>query len=222
MKKTLLAVPLLSAALLLVACGASNSGNEGSTAPSTGSTPSSTESSPATASTSTATETSEVTEQAQGDYAFAIGNTIGKFTIPGQPDKGFMEIMKRYDDDVSMFTSVNVKVDNRQSDVEAGIIEIRGYDAAGKEYLFLDPVDILDAMFQEDQSKMDYDKEYMKYFDEFTDSASPGEVDEFLLMSGDKLPDEFAKIIVNAGGMVGEVEAVTMEEAKAQGIPLDF
>lgn len=162
------------------------------------------------------------TASSSGEYAFATGMTFGKFEIPGEPREDFLKIMKRYDEDVEDVSFLQVKVDNRESDVEAAVMEVRGYDADGNEYLFVGPEEILDTMFAEDQSKMDYDKEYMKFFDEFTDSASPGEVQEFTLISMDKLPDEFARVMVDAGGSLGEVEAVTMEEAKEQGYPLDF
>lgn len=156
------------------------------------------------------------------DYAFAVGMVIGKFSIPGSADKDLLEVMKRYDDDISSLTFVNVTMDNRQGDEEAHAAEIRAYDAAGKEYLFLSASTIVDAMYAEDKTKMDYDTEYMELFDRYTDSAKPGEVDEFLMVTGDKLPDEFARITVNAGGLIGEVDAVTLEEGKAQGMPLDF
>ena len=161
-----------------------------------------------------------ITAKTAGEYAYASGMTFGKFEIPGEPDKGFVEIMKRYDDTVDP-KFVNVKVDNRQADESAAVVEVRIYDAAGEEYMFVSPLDLLDAMRDEDESKIDYDTEYMKYWDKYNTSVSMGQMATETLISLDDLPDEFNRVIVNTG-LGGEVEAVTIEEAQEQGYPLDF
>lgn len=216
MKKTL--APLTVAlALILTACGGQPSAQ-----------PAPTETSAAASSSLTASnEPGAPMEYEPGaltgtDFAFAVGMVFGKFSIPGTADKDFLEVMKRYDEDTSNLTFINVAMDNRHGDQEAHAAEVRVYDKAGKEYLFKPAIDFLEAMFEKDQTKMDYDKEYMKFFDRYTDSAKPGEVDEFLMISGDKLPESFERITVNAGGLVGETDAVTLEEGNAQGMPLDF
>ena len=156
-------------------------------------------------------------------WAFATGYTFGKFEIPGEPMDDFLDIMKRYDEEgAKEATFISVKVDNRESDEEVWVREARGYDADGNEYKFIDPVELLDMMFEEDDSKMDYDDEYMKYFDEFQETASPGEVHEFQLITFDELPEDgFRRVMVDTGNL-NEVEAVPMEEAESQGYPLDF
>lgn len=155
------------------------------------------------------------------EYAFATGMTFGKFTVPGKPDTGFLKLMERYGE-VENASFVNVKIDNREGQDKAWVMNVRVYDAAGTEYLFVDPRDLLDKMFDEDQSKMDYDTEYMKYFDKFGDTVSKGEIDTMTLISLDKLPSEISRVIVDTGAFAGDVEAVTIDEAATQGYPLDF
>lgn len=175
---------------------------------------------PATASPTTIPDQPDARAPTTMEYAFATGMTFGKFRIPSDPDKGFLKLMERYDDDTDQVQFVTVKVDNREGFDNAGITEIRGYDKDGKEYLFVDPSDILDMMFEEDQSKLDYDKEYMPYFEKFADPVSVGEVGEQYFLTMDELPNEFRRVIVKVSGE--DVEAVTVDEAEEQGIPLDF
>jgi len=177
----------------------------------------------ATSSTAGESESQQPADDSSG-YAFATGMTFGKFTLPGKPDDGFLKIMKRYDDadELGDVSFVNIKIDNRQADEKAWVTEVRVYDEAGSEYLYVSPVDLLDAMFEKDQSKMDYESEYMKYFDKYNTQVSQGAVGTETLISLDPLPKDIARVIVNTGGFAGDIEAVTIEDAKSQGYPLDF
>ena len=225
MKKVLSALPVAGLTALALTLSSCASASDPASAPAPSDSPASPSSPEAieTALPEPSSSSTDAPSQGQpNSWAFASVATIGKFEIPGSTDEGFLDLMKRYDDDVSKVQFINVKVDNREADEEVWVREVRGYDASGKEYMFVDPVEFLDAMFEEDSTKMDYDDEYMKYFDQFQDTASPGEVHEFELITMDELPKEgFSRVIVDTGNL-NEVEAVTMEEAKSQGYPLDF
>lgn len=208
-----LALALIAAALCLTvtACGGSTPASE-----SAASTPAPVEET----SGAPMEEEPTITAKTAGEYAYATEMTFGKFEIPGDPDKGFVDIMKRYDKTVDP-KFVNVKVDNREGYESAGVVEVRIYDKAGEEYKFVSPLDLLDAMRDEDESKIDYDTEYMKYWDKYNTSVSMGQLATETLISLDDLPDEFARVIVNTG-IGGDIEAVTLDEAVEQGYPLDF
>lgn len=154
------------------------------------------------------------------EFAFAINNTFGKFTLPGKPDPELAPLIAKLDGAVATF--VTVTVDNREGFDEAFINSIRGYDAAGEEYVFERAIDVVGILHDElTDSQMSYDK-YSELFDKHDGSAARGQVKEFLMVSGDELPESFKRIAVDAGGLVGEVDAVTLAEGVAQGMPLEF
>lgn len=153
-------------------------------------------------------------------FAFATGMTFGKFTVPGESDKGFTSIMKRYDDDLDNLTYLNVLVDNRDGNDTIRIGEVRIYDEEGNESMYVSPLLFLDKMYEIDESKMDYESEYMKYFDEFNEGVSMGKKTTATLISLDKMPEKISRIIVKSN--LGEVEAWTLKDARDQGYPMDF
>lgn len=220
MKHSLSIIAVATLALTLASCAGSPSAAPGS--------------SPApTAQSTTADAPSSVTGATElpmehgpvaltgNEFAFAIGNTFGKFTLPGEPDPELSRLMKKVDDS-DPITFATVTVDNRGGHDEAFINSIRIYDAAGAEYVFARAIDVVEVLHEElPDSVMDYDK-YIELFELHSGSAAKGQVAEFVMVSGEKLPESFARITVDAGGLVGEGDVVTLAEAEAQGMPIDF
>lgn len=174
-------------------------------------------------------------------YAFATGMTFGKLTTDGKPGSELKAFLEGAQESVGEeigdeFTYWTLKIDNREGTESAFPNQFRAYDDAGKEYLFVRTLDLVEGVNDqlppaplEAASDSTEWKEYEKMFDlyeaafEAEDySANPGAVKEFVIVSGDDLPSEFAKMTIDLGGLVGEADVITLEDAESQGYPLDF
>lgn len=233
MRKTGLAV-LAIAGLALTACGAADAQTE----------PMPVEASASATPSLTATpEPVEPTKESfsPDEYAFATGMTFGKVTTSGKPSKEldtYLEaVSKSVGEDIEgEMTFWTVKIDNREGLEKAFPNELRAYDSKGKEYLFVRMLDIVEAVNEQlpelsEKATLESDewKDHKKLHDLYiaaseseTSSANPGAVKEFTVVSGDELPDEFSKMTIDLGGLVGEADVITMDDAESQGYPLDF
>lgn len=173
-------------------------------------------------------------------YAFATGTTFGKIRAAGEPSPELRAFLKAaaeaegdtYEDEFTFWT---VKIDNREGQAEAFPNGFRAYDKDGGEYLFVGTLDLVEVV--QDQlpdapdAKVDspewksYEKLFSKYeaaFDSEQLVANPGAVKEFTVVTGDALPDEFTRMTIDLGGLVGEAEVIPLEDAQSQGYPLNF
>lgn len=175
------------------------------------------------------------------EYAFATGMTFGKVTTSGKPSKEldtYLEAVSKsvgesMEDEMTFWT---VKIDNREGLEAAFPNELRAYDSKGEEYLFARTLDIVEAVNESlpelsDKATLESEewKDHKKLHDMYitaseseTSSANPGAVKEFTVVSGDELPDEFSKMTIDLGGLVGEADVITMDDAESQGYPMDF
>lgn len=236
MKKIL---PLsLVAALLLTGCASSDPKvAEESATPSTATSEAATSVEPSQE--QPAAETTASSEATA--YAFATGMTFGKVSTDGEPGKEFEAFLDGVEESVGeevgdQFTYWTVKIDNREGTDDAKPNQLRMYDAAGTEYLFVDALNIVEAVFEqipeapedatgdspEWREREKLFKLYEKAFDAENQLAHPGAVKEFVVVTGDKLPDEISKMAIDLGGLIGEADVITMEDAESQGYPLDF
>lgn len=229
-------VPALAvAALALVGCSAADSAPEPSAPVET-----TTVAAQSTEATAEAAETPTPSGIAD-EYAFATGMTFGKVATEGQPSNELDAYLRAageaigepYDDSLTFWT---VKVDNREGFEAAAPYQLRVYDTAGNEVLFVRPLDLVEAV-EEEMPEAPEDataespewKAYEELFDLYKAAfeaenflANPGAVKEFTIVTGDDLPDEIVKMTIDLGGMVGEADVITVSDAEAQGYPLDF
>lgn len=49
-----------------------------------------------------------------------------------------------------------------------------------------------------------------------------GAVEKFVMITGDSIPNDLKRVTVSFGGMVGEVDAITVDDAESQGMSMDF
>ncbi len=166
--------------------------------------------------------------------------TFGKIRAAGEPSPELRAFLKAaaeaegdtYEDEFTFWT---VKIDNREGQAEAFPNEFRAYDKDGGEYLFVGTLDLVevvqDGLPDAPDAKVDspewksYEKLFSKYeaaFDSEQLVANPGAVKEFTVVTGDDLPDEFTRMTIDLGGLVGEAEVIPLEDAQSQGYPLDF
>lgn len=175
------------------------------------------------------------------EFAFATGMTFGKVTRSGEPSKelkAFLEASSEaqgedYEDVLQFWT---VKIDNREGFEDAFVNGLFGYDEAGKEYTFIRTLDLVEATHEAlpdapenataESAEWKQHKElfelYSAAFESEQYSAKPGAVKEFTVVTGDELPSEFAKMTIDLGGLVGEADVITLEDAESQGYALDF
>lgn len=226
---------------LMLVAGLALAGCSSSAEPSSGAseTPTPAPSSP-TAEATTA-ESPTVDPEASDEYAFATGMTFGKVARSGEPSKelkAFLEASSEaqgedYKDVLQFWT---VKIDNREGFEDAFVNGLFGYDEAGKEYTFVRTLDLVEATQEAlpdapenataESAEWKQHKElfdlYSAAFESEQYSAKPGAVKEFIVVTGDELPSEFAKMTIDLGGLVGEADVITLEDAESQGYPLDF
>ena len=219
---------LAIAGLALTACGAADT---------------QTEPMPVEASTSATPSLVEPTKESSSpdEYAFATGMTFGKVTTSGKPSKeldAYLEAVSKsvgedMEDEMTFWT---VKIDNREGLEVAFPNELRAYDSKGEEYLFVRTLDIVEAVNEKlpelsDKATLESEEwkahqklndKYIAAFESESLSANPGAVKEFTVATGDDLPDDFAKMTIDLGGLVGEADVITMNDAESQGYPLDF
>lgn len=234
--KKILPLPL-ALALLLAGCASSESAAITDTAPSTSP---AIEVTPAVEPTQEQPTAKTTAPGASSKYAFATGMTFGKVTTSGTPDKELKTFLdgvaeftgEGYKDEVTFWT---VKIDNREGTDEAFPNELRAYDKDGGEYIFIRSLDLVEAVQEQLPDAPDAPaespewKSHEKLFDMYSAafeaesySAKPGAVKEFTIVTIDDLPDELAKLTINLGGLVGEADVITMDDASSQGYPLDF
>lgn len=174
------------------------------------------------------------------EYAFATGMTFGKVTTSGKPspeldaflDAAGEDAGDAYEDDFTFWT---VTIDNREGHAEAFPYEFRAYDKDGSEYIFKRTLDLVEAVQQQLPDAPDatedspewkaYEKRFDLYeaaFESESVVANPGALKKFTVVTGDDLPEEFTRMSIDLGGLVGEAEVITMEDANSQGYPMDF
>lgn len=178
---------------------------------------------------------------ASEEYAFATGMTFGKVSTSGKPGpelEAFLDHAaevtgEAYEDDLSFWS---VTIDNREGTDAAFPNELRVYDQSGEEYLFARSIDFVEAVnealpdapanasadsdeWKAYEERMDL---YRAAFDAEDSVANPGAVKEFVVVSADDLPSELTKLTIDLGGMIGEADVITLEDAESQGYPLDF
>lgn len=232
MNKSVFLLPALALAMGLASCSASQPDSAASEIP--------TASATAVEPSVTPAPSATAVEDTTAEYAFATGMTFGKIHTAGEPSPELRAFLKAaaeaegdtYDDDFTFWT---VKIDNREGQAEAFPNEFRAYDKDGGEYLFVGTLDLVEVV--QDQlpdapdAKVDspewksYEKLFSKYeaaFDSEQLVANPGAVKEFTVVTGDELPDEFTRMTIDLGGLVGEAEVIPLEDAQSQGYPLDF
>lgn len=233
MKKTITALAL-AAALTLTACTAQPQQQIAEPAESA----SAVSSAPAAATTPTASSEPVVEPT---EYAFATGMTFGKVTTTGKPGKELDAFLSAAAETVGEeypagFEYWTVKIDNRDGFEVAFPNELRVYDEAGNEYLFIRGIDLVEAAQEEmpdapENATGDSPewKEHERLFGLYESafeaenySANPGAVKEFTVVTGDDLPDDIARITIDLGGLTGEADVITLEDAQSQGYPLDF
>lgn len=155
-------------------------------------------------------------------YAMA-GMTAGKFNLGKavEPDEELLSALKKADPEAD-WQFIELTIDNREGSEEAFNHEIRAYDAAGQEYGFVRPIELLDPL-REELGDTGFPFElYEKLWEKYDQTANPGAVQKFVMITGDSIPSELNRVTVSFGGMVGEADAITVEDAEAQGMPMDF
>lgn len=221
MKKNIIAASVIALSLVLTACGGSAD--------------------PVQSDASTVLETVESSDSAPSempmeyeaepgnlritDDLYAItGVTAGKLNL-SEKANGDPELIKWLEkaDPEADWSFVTLTIDNRDGTENAFGHEIRAYDEAGKEYGFIRPLDLLDPLREEHGDSgfefSIYERLWELYDEPF---AKPGAVKEFVMVTGDKLPGELARVTVSFGGLVGESDAITIADAESQGMPMDF
>lgn len=166
-------------------------------------------------------EPSELT--VDSDLFAMVGMTAGKVNlgVHSKPDQELLGALKKADPDAN-WTFVELTIDNREGSEEAFNHEIRAYDASGQEYGYVRPIDLLDPL-REELSETQFSHElYEKLWEKYDTEAHPGAVKKFVMITGDEIPEELKRVTISFGGMIGEADAMTIEDAKSQGLPTDF
>lgn len=166
-------------------------------------------------------EPSELT--VDSDLFAMAGMTAGKVNLglEARPDQELLDALKKADPDAN-WTFVELTIDNREGSEDAFNHEIRAYDASGKEYGYVRPIELLDPLLEE-LGETEFPHElYEKLWEKYDTEAHPGAVKKFVMITGDEIPKELKRVTISFGGMVGEADAMTIEDAKSQGLPTDF
>lgn len=155
-------------------------------------------------------------------YAMS-GMTAGKFNLgkPAEPDKELLSALKKVAPDAD-WKFIELTIDNREGSEDAFNHEIRAYDAAGEEYGFVRPIELLDPLREELGDEGFPFEVYEKLWEKYDQTAHPGAVEKFVMITGDSIPNDLKRVTVSFGGMVGEVDAITVDDAESQGMPMDF
>ncbi|MGC0270823.1 hypothetical protein ACPROK_14780 [Glutamicibacter soli] len=235
MKKLLIASSTLALSLALVSCS-------GGSEPAPATTPSEAPAASAAPVESSASTSASKPADESGvkEYAFATGMTFGKVATSGKPspeldaflDAAGEDAGDAYEDDFTFWT---VTIDNREGHAEAFPYEFRAYDKDGSEYIFKRTLDLVEAVQEQLPDAPDatedspewkaYEKRFDLYeaaFESESVVANPGALKKFTVVTGDDLPEEFMRMSIDLGGLVGEAEVITLEDANSQGYPMDF
>lgn len=155
-------------------------------------------------------------------YAMA-GMTAGKFNLGKAmaPDNDLLSALRKADPEAD-WKFVELTIDNREGTEDAFNHEIRAYDADGEEYGFVRPIELLDPLREELGDEVFPFEVYENLWEKYDQTAHPGAVEKFVMITGDSVPNELKRVTVSFGGMVGEADAMTVEDAESQGMPVDF
>lgn len=210
-KRAMLPSLIATGALILTACGDTDEPSQEGTI---GDAP--TDVAPDEGQAAAQPPTVEVGEEA---WFITENNSVGKFTIPGEPVAEYEELRESVDADE--VTYITVTVDNREGMEGVNMYDLSAYDEDGREYSFTDVGDALDEWRDLVGDDTEHYNRFIDAGNESMTYADPGQVAEFVMVSEKTdLPDEFTRVGIQAHGASQPVEA--HPESDSEGVDLDF